>query len=624
MPATRWRAFRASALRYLGLADIADPKCCNEARIYFAPTRHPDGHAARVVSHDGAPLRVDAIDAWAAEHPECEPLTAQAPERRPLRVEAPRAAVRSRDAIVKYLATIEPAIQGSHGSDPTFRAAQVLVHKFELDDACALELLLTEYNPRCQPPWSRRELEHKVKSARQKGRMPRGIEDREPPRREDDDVERAAIQSEPEIASAAWPTLSELAFELVGLGDPLPTGIAPFDAACRGGLRPNRRIVLAGAPGAGKTSLAMMLAVGWAREAVQVAVMAYDEAAIGLVVRAAQHVGLDRDRLEAADPETLTRFAEVARAELRTLHVLDAPRLGVAIPDVARELARRAEHGPAVLVLDSIQATARAPRYAQLDSIRARVDAVMADLAAAGSNVIVLATSEVGRAFYDGRAVNAGVSGLASAKESGGVEYAADIVVTLASVAGEHGDVDLTIEKNRTGRIATWRMRFDHARASLACVAAPTVPSHDAKSQARDEAEQRAVEALARRLPAIVAKGRCSSKDALRAELGGRRARAQDAIALAEARGWIVPPAKQRDPYRVGSSAPSNESAESAQSAHVGPESSRGRLSAVGPVGPTPLRGGRLDGPTRDVGDEGWGIDERGRLPGTSEGAAAE
>lgn len=67
-----------------------------------------------------------------------------------------------------YLAKMEPAIQGSNGSGACFRAACKLVGHFALDPRDALQLLETEYNPRCNPQWSQAELEHKVNDAMRK------------------------------------------------------------------------------------------------------------------------------------------------------------------------------------------------------------------------------------------------------------------------------------------------------------------------------------------------------------------------------------------------------------------------------------------------------------------------
>jgi hypothetical protein len=41
----------------------------------------------------------------------------------------------------------------------------VLVHGFCLTESEALDLLQRQFNPRCNPPWSDRELRHKVADA---------------------------------------------------------------------------------------------------------------------------------------------------------------------------------------------------------------------------------------------------------------------------------------------------------------------------------------------------------------------------------------------------------------------------------------------------------------------------
>lgn len=74
-----------------------------------------------------------------------------------------------------YLATMDPAIAGSGGHDRCYAAATAMVHGFCLDATVALDLLETEYNPRCDPPWSAEELEHKIRSAMTRGHTrPRG------------------------------------------------------------------------------------------------------------------------------------------------------------------------------------------------------------------------------------------------------------------------------------------------------------------------------------------------------------------------------------------------------------------------------------------------------------------
>ncbi len=68
------------------------------------------------------------------------------------------------DRARKYLAKIPPAVSDQGGHNQTFCAACVLVCGFSLDRGSALELL-REWNQSCDPPWSERELEHKIDSA---------------------------------------------------------------------------------------------------------------------------------------------------------------------------------------------------------------------------------------------------------------------------------------------------------------------------------------------------------------------------------------------------------------------------------------------------------------------------
>lgn len=69
------------------------------------------------------------------------------------------------DRARKYLDTMEPAIEGSGGHDAAFRAACKMVLGFDLDTETAFALLSNGYNSRCVPPWSEKELRHKVESA---------------------------------------------------------------------------------------------------------------------------------------------------------------------------------------------------------------------------------------------------------------------------------------------------------------------------------------------------------------------------------------------------------------------------------------------------------------------------
>lgn len=64
-----------------------------------------------------------------------------------------------------YLATMSASVSGSQGHKACWAAALALVKGFSLSPRDALSLLASDFNPRCQPPWSDKELRHKINQA---------------------------------------------------------------------------------------------------------------------------------------------------------------------------------------------------------------------------------------------------------------------------------------------------------------------------------------------------------------------------------------------------------------------------------------------------------------------------
>jgi hypothetical protein len=73
----------------------------------------------------------------------------------------------------QYVAALPPAIAGQRGDVRTFRVCCRLARGFALSDAEAMGVL-RDWNARCVPPWTDRELREKLKSARRSGREPVG------------------------------------------------------------------------------------------------------------------------------------------------------------------------------------------------------------------------------------------------------------------------------------------------------------------------------------------------------------------------------------------------------------------------------------------------------------------
>lgn len=152
------------------------------------PSIHPTGQPYDVLS--GEPAIVPAamltacVEALAkrvlelrhGEQAEDRRLKAEGIKPRPSSssLQSPDSSLIERRALA-YLDKLPPAISGQGGHAATYTAATVLVHGFEIDPERALALLLDYYNPRCEPPWTEKELRHKVTSAATKPHsQPRG------------------------------------------------------------------------------------------------------------------------------------------------------------------------------------------------------------------------------------------------------------------------------------------------------------------------------------------------------------------------------------------------------------------------------------------------------------------
>lgn len=73
----------------------------------------------------------------------------------------------------RFLRSVEPAVCGQHGDLRTFRVCCRVVRGFDLSDDEAMSVL-GEWNARCAPPWSERDLLEKVHNARRYGHEPVG------------------------------------------------------------------------------------------------------------------------------------------------------------------------------------------------------------------------------------------------------------------------------------------------------------------------------------------------------------------------------------------------------------------------------------------------------------------
>lgn len=124
--------------------------------VVAPPSLHASGAHYRWASPRGTLLAT--VPRWLAELAERPPLPVEVPA-------IPRDVGDREKRARAYLTTMPPSVAGQGGHDALWRAAVALVRGFGLDDGTAFALLWGEFNPRCSPVWSQREVRHKVVQA---------------------------------------------------------------------------------------------------------------------------------------------------------------------------------------------------------------------------------------------------------------------------------------------------------------------------------------------------------------------------------------------------------------------------------------------------------------------------
>lgn len=137
------------------------------------PSVHPSGEPYDVLDGEPAVVSVDELEAAVARlHDAVMRKRHGDGWATPRKVSSEeRSTISDTDLVrraIAYLEAMPPAISGQGGHAATYAAATALVHGFGLDRDIAIGLLLDRYNPRCSPPWTEKELEHKVADAASK------------------------------------------------------------------------------------------------------------------------------------------------------------------------------------------------------------------------------------------------------------------------------------------------------------------------------------------------------------------------------------------------------------------------------------------------------------------------
>ncbi len=168
----------------------ADGQAKDVSRFWYDPT--PPAGQWRAERLTGAPLSTDAVLALV------EP-----PKLRVVHTPLPISDDERCKRAVAYLAKIPGAVSGAGGHTATFNAVATMMFGFDLSESDARALILNEYNPRCDPPWSEKEIDHKISSVSATCKRERGylLREREP------------IHTPRQAASQAPPAATEISVD---------------------------------------------------------------------------------------------------------------------------------------------------------------------------------------------------------------------------------------------------------------------------------------------------------------------------------------------------------------------------------------------------------------------------
>lgn len=258
-----------------------------------------------------------------------------------------------------------------------------------------------------------------------------------------------------QLAGGYWARVSEQR-------EATPTGLGWLDKTLGGGLQARRLVVLLGAPGSGKTTLANQIAEHAANGGRPVVYLTTEDTADVLLAKTIARVGnLDYTAAlqghASAREQIITVLEQLAARDSarQLLYVEDSGRLAL---DALRNIARRhftGGNGPGVLVVDYLQRVARAQREANggqrdLRELVSWLTERLGDLARELDCTVIALASQNRASGY-----NTGGSALASAKESGDIEYSADVIAAL----GEDGE-----RKGGASFVRPWALRIDKNR----------------------------------------------------------------------------------------------------------------------------------------------------------------
>lgn len=370
-----------------------------------------------------------------------------------------------------YVATMPGAVSGQSGHNKTFHVACVLCHGFELPEAEALGILM-EYNQRCEPPWSEKELQHKIRSAMATTGDRGYLRNADPKNYQHIPIpqyrERPKKEQAPATPAPRVTTLEDAAHKFIakvrnGGEQLIETGIHELDQALEGGLETGELVILAARPSHGKSAIAMQMVHYWTGSGIPCAFISEEMSEISLGKRTTQFAsGTPKEhwetRIDAVERDVVEHFRGRAVCQ-----IIEQCRTSEAAVEAIRQA--KADHNIRCVVVDYAQLLKSdgKTRYEQVTNT-----SIALRQAASECNVVLIALAQLSRGV-EGR--ERFIPKLSDLKETGQLEQDADVVVFLVWPHRLDSEQDphkyqLFVAKNRNRAIvkSAMEVRFEPSR----------------------------------------------------------------------------------------------------------------------------------------------------------------
>lgn len=420
------------------------------------------------------------------------------------------------------------AISGSGGHNHTLRVAVNIVRGFQIPPDQAFDLLSGWNQTKCEPPWSDRELQHKISEAERIGDMAWGekfANDQVRVITDESDIPQEWGPSEPDASAATEPpppppdtrrlldpfdVLEELISQDTTI---IPTPLPDLTRALGGGFETGHNIVFATQAGGGKTAILVQCAGFSALNGDSEGKPVFSVLALKDgnqrkdTARLAQMAGVDRWELRAKKPEAVKAAREAVQRYREKVKIYDVNQPGACFEDMLqRGLEWVDGRGSLIVGTDSIHVFPVADKAKEeamqlYERIGYRLQAVHE--AAIKHDILCLTVGQSGRSTYSKRKEEDNADLLTAVAGGHVAENSIDVLIVASKPRGD-GLSYLVIPKSRLGGQGDKVPTIYDAKRSLWLAVEHTeeeeTPKKDrvkAKEDMRAEAERKDQEDLA-------------------------------------------------------------------------------------------------------------------------------